>query len=278
MRVIRLTIAIPVLISLNNLSLVNYSLMRPGLEILRNLLLFASFDGESLARLNELGDLARVGPGEVLFKQGAPAAELTILLSGYVTMLRAQADGGEALIDVVEPVRPLAFATVLLGMAAETSAKTISSCRLIVLPAVELRSMIAAAPQLSPPFLDYALSEARELGSELTQLKLRSSAQRLAAYLLARIEDPEVVPARFALPYDKRFLAGKIGCSQENLSRAFAALRSLGVNSQQGVVVIRDVAALRDFARIAGPHTAAPAPVAAPTAASSARRHSQWIP
>jgi CRP/FNR family transcriptional activator FtrB len=240
--------------------------MRPGLEILRTLRLFASFDDELLGRLNELGDLARVGPGEVLFKQGAPADELTILLSGYVTMSRAEAEGGEALLDVVEPVRPLAFATVVLGLPAETGAKTVTSCRLIVLPAAELRSMIAAAPRLSLPFLEHALSEARELGLELTQLKLRSSAQRLAAYLLARIDDPAILPARFVLPYEKRFLAGKIGCSQENLSRAFAALRPLGVESQQGVVVVRDVAALREFARIAGPRAAAPAPAAVLTA------------
>jgi CRP-like cAMP-binding protein len=227
--------------------------MRPGLETLRKLRLFASFDDELLGKLNELADLARVGPGEVIFGEGDPANELNILLSGYVTMSRAQAAGGDALTDVVGPVRPLAFATVLLGLPAEIGAKTVTSCRLIVLPATELRGMIATAPGLSLPFLDHALSEARDLALESAQLKLRSSAQRLAEYLLGLIEDPEVLPARFVLPFEKRFLAGKIGCSQENLSRAFAALRRIGVDTQQAVVVVRDVAALRDFARIGGP-------------------------
>ena len=90
----------------------------------------------------------------------------------------------------------------------------------------------------------------REQTLELCHMKLRSSAQRLAAFLLRLAEDTDVRPARFVLPYEKRFLAAKIGCTQENLSRAFAALRPLGVESQRGAVVISDVEALRTFARL----------------------------
>jgi CRP-like cAMP-binding protein len=156
----------------------------------------------------------------------------------------------------------------LLGLPAEIGAKTVTSSRLIVLPAAELRATIAAVPRLALPFLDHALTEARDLALESAQLKLRSSAQRLAEYLLSLIDDPETLPARFVLPYEKRFLAGKIGCSQENLSRAFAALRRLGVETQQAVVVVRDVAALRDFARIAPPRGSGRA-AAAPRAVAS---------
>jgi hypothetical protein len=81
-------------------------------------------------------------------------------------------------------------------------------------------------------------------------MKLRSSAQRLAAFLLRLADGTDVRPARFVLPYEKRFLAAKIGCTQENLSRAFAALRSVGVDSLRGAVVISDVEALRTFARL----------------------------
>ena len=226
--------------------------MRPGLDTLRALPLFASFDEELLLKLNDLSDLARIGPGEVLFTEGDPADQLYILQSGYVTICRMQADGGEALTDIVGAVRPLAFATVLLDLPAQFGAKTVTSCRVVMIPTGELRAIIDAKPLLCMPFLDYALTEARELELVAAQLKLRPAAQRLAEYLLGLIDDPELSPARFVLPYEKRFLAGKIGCSQENLSRAFAALRRIGVDTQQGVVVVRDVGALRDFARIGG--------------------------
>jgi len=50
------------------------------------------------------------------------------------------------------------------------------------------------------------------------------------------------------LPFEKRFLAARIGCSQVNLSRAFTALRAVGVSTRAGVVVIKEIPVLRDYA------------------------------
>ncbi len=128
-----------------------------------------------------------------------------------------------------------------------------TSARLVVIPASTLRAMVRARPELALPFLDHAFAALLEQGLELCNMKLRSSVQRLAAYLLGLAGDAETDPARFVLPYEKRFLAAKIGCSQENLSRAFAALRRLGVETKSSLVVIKDVAALREYAGLTPP-------------------------
>jgi CRP/FNR family transcriptional activator FtrB len=70
------------------------------------------------------------------------------------------------------------------------------------------------------------------------------------------VSEAEPGPARFVLPFEKRLLAARIGCSQENLSRAFAALRRIGVETQRGVVVIRHLTALRAFAAQSAPEHA----------------------
>jgi CRP-like cAMP-binding protein len=221
--------------------------VRPGIETLAALPLLTAFSASQIAALNNLADMARLGPDEVLFGEGDRLGELHILLAGFV----AETHGGNdehAITDIIGPVGPIGFASPMLGAASPTSARTITSARLIVLPAAELRAMIQAKPALALPFLDHALTGMRELSRELCDMKLRSSVQRLAAFLLGLAEDPEVSPARFVLPYEKRFLAAKIGCMRENLSRAFAALHSHGVETQQGVVVLRDVPGLRAFA------------------------------
>jgi hypothetical protein len=74
------------------------------------------------------------------------------------------------------------------------------------------------------------------------------SVQREALFLLEMVDEPGMVPARFVLPYEKRFIAAKRGSSQENLSRAFAALRQVGVKSKNGIVVIKDPGTLSAFA------------------------------
>ena len=108
--------------------------------------------------------------------------------------------------------------------------------------------MIRDDPALGPRLLDYSLHEAHLLVQDIYALKLRSAAQRLAVYLLGRVNESDLSPARFVLPFEKRMLAARIGCSQENLSRAFAALRPIGVATQRGIVVVRDLTALRVFA------------------------------
>ena len=52
------------------------------------------------------------------------------------------------------------------------------------------------------------------------------------------------------LPYEKQLLAGKIGCTKEYLARAFATLRSYGVETKSGIIVLGDVPRLRAFADI----------------------------
>jgi CRP/FNR family transcriptional activator FtrB len=221
--------------------------MKPGVEALRAIPLFAAFPPAVLTRLNDTADLARLGPDEVLFREGDRLAELNIVVSGFVGETHGK-NGESAMADVIGPVGAIGFASAMLGAASPTGAKTITSARLIVIPAPELRATILAKPGIALPFLDHALAGMRDQTLELCSLKLRSSVQRLAGFLLGLVEDAEISPARFVLPYEKRFLAAKIGCTKENLSRAFAALHRHGVETQQGVVVLRDVPGLRAFA------------------------------
>ncbi len=232
--------------------------MKPGIEALTALPLFAAFSAAQIAALNNVADLARLGPDEVLFREGDQLAELNILLAGFVAETHGK-NGEHAITDVIGPVRPIGFASTMLGAASPTGARTITSARLITIPAPELRAMIRTKPALALPFLDHALAGMREQTLELCAMKLRSSVQRLAGFLLGLVEEQEISPARFVLPYEKRFLAAKIGCTQENLSRAFAVLRSHGVETQQGVVVLRDVPGLRAFAGLPTAAVAAPA-------------------
>jgi CRP/FNR family transcriptional activator FtrB len=221
--------------------------MRPGSDALKALPFFSALAPEDLASLNEVADLARVGPHEVLFSQGDRLQELTILTTGFVTETAGE-PSDQAFTNVHSPVALIGVASALLGVPAGAGARTISSSRLIIIPAIPLRQMIQARSQLGLALLEHTLDTGQQLAKELMQLKLRSAAQRLAGFLLELIIDPDVTPARFILPFEKQFLAGKIGCSQENLSRAFATLRGVGVETQRSIVVLRDIAALKAFA------------------------------
>ena len=82
---------------------------------------------------------------------------------------------------------------------------------------------------------------------QVCDLKLRTTAQRLGCYLLALTDETAANTVSLRLPFDKRLLAARLGCRQENLSRAFAALRRLGVETHGARVILHDIASLRDY-------------------------------
>jgi len=226
--------------------------MRPGIEQLRELTLFADLDEDQLSAINEVADLARIGPQEVLFRQGDRLSELTVLTAGFVAetvVTRAT----ETVMGVISAPHPIALSATVLGMPSTTGARTITSVRLILVPTGTIRDLLLTKHTFCRGFLDQALLALHSLSDDIVRLKLCSAARRLAMFLLELVSDPNEKPARFVLPFEKRFLAGKIGCSHENLSRAFAALRPLGVETQRGVVVVQDLARLREFAGIGLP-------------------------
>jgi CRP-like cAMP-binding protein len=207
---------------------------------------------KDLAALDHSADLVRFGPGETLFQAGDLLGELNYLLIGQIGATDPQSALDDTLVDIQLPVRPLCLPAVLLGLPAPVGAYTLTAGRLITLPAYRLREMILRSPGLVRSFLDGALREAHEQAHDIRSLKLQSSVQRLAAYLCGLIKDPNESPARIVLPFEKRRLAARIGCKEENLSRAFKALRQFGVVTQRNAVIARDVPALRAFASAAG--------------------------
>ena len=81
---------------------------------------------------------------------------------------------------------------------------------------------------------------------QIEQLTVRSSAQRLADFLL-RLIPPETERANLQLPWDKALVAARLGMQPETLSRSLAKLRSLGVETKGAQVTIRNMPTLRQF-------------------------------
>jgi CRP/FNR family transcriptional activator FtrB len=222
--------------------------MRPGIDALRGIPLFAACTDEVLARLNDGADLARLGPDEPLFREGDHLDELNVLISGHAITTCLQSNGSDIAADVIAPIRPIALPEALRGGLAPFGARTATAARVIVIAAPVLRRMIQRVPTLRTALLDHALDDLQELTVQNYRLKLRTAAQRLADYLLSMIKEPDVNPARFVLPFEKRLLAAKLGCSKETLSRMFDALQPIGVTTRDKSVVVGSVSTLREYA------------------------------
>ena len=77
------------------------------------------------------------------------------------------------------------------------------------------------------------------LAQQVEQLKAQTGVQRLAEFLVS-LCPRDGGECTIALPYDKILIAGRLGLKPESLSRAFAKLRSVGVDVHASHVVVRD--------------------------------------
>jgi CRP/FNR family transcriptional activator FtrB len=119
------------------------------------------------------------------------------------------------------------------------SARTLERSQIVMIPVADVRVALRHDP-------DFAMAAMRELANgyrtfvrHAKDLKLRSSQERLAAYILHQSRCSGDA-ATIVLPVEKRHLASYLGMTPENLSRSMKALQDHGVAVQGMRVTIID--------------------------------------
>lgn len=220
--------------------------LRP--DALKKIPLFSRLNNSVLNRIGGISTIVAVPAGEVLMNRGEIADNLNFLLEGRVTLTAAAIDGSSAVVDVLQPVSGVALATVLGDLPCPVTAQAVVASLLLIVTAAPLRALISHAPALAGAVMRDVASDFGALMRQVMDLKLRSTPQRLGCYLLEQVAEARTDRADFRLPFDKGLLAARLGCRQENLSRAFATLRDVGVETHGARVILHDVSALRDYA------------------------------
>jgi CRP/FNR family transcriptional regulator, transcriptional activator FtrB len=219
-----------------------------AVDLIGTVPLFDRLDAPLRARIEAITDVATADAGQVLSQQGTMAEYLYVLLQGQVALSSTAADGTTALVEVLHPIDHFVLASVLTRLPNLMSARTVTRCRLLAINAVRLLDLVEHEAPLANALLRSVSREFRTMVRQVRDLKLRTAAQRLGCYLLALVKDGEAVKADLRLPFDKGLLAARLGCRQENLSRAFAALRAYGVETHGSRVILHDIPRLKALA------------------------------
>jgi CRP/FNR family transcriptional regulator, transcriptional activator FtrB len=209
------------------------------------------FDRLELAlqhRIEAVTEIITVGADNVLSRQGEMPEFLHVLLEGQVTLTSTAADGTSALVEVLHPMDHFVLASVLGRLPYLMTARTVGPARLLAIDAPGLLEIVKSEAAVANALLRSVSHEFRTMVRQVRDLKLRTAAQRLGCYLLARVKDGTANKAEFRLPFDKGLLAARLGCRQENLSRAFATLRSYGVETHGARVILHDIPRLKALA------------------------------
>lgn len=223
------------------------SLAPTDLDVVRRIPVFKGLKALMIERLIAPATVSLLREGDVLFRQGDPALNFFILVSGWVKLYRVTVAGDAAVIHVFKTGESLAEAVAFTGNPYPASAEAVSEARVVRIPADHVIRCIRDVPEIALAMIASTSQHLHHLVEQVEQLKAQTGVQRVAEFL-ASLCPTDHGSCTIALPYDKALIAGRLGLKPESLSRAFAKLRPVGVEVRAAHVAVKDVGKLRQLA------------------------------
>ena len=205
---------------------------------IRGLPLFRTMARDSLETLLRGAYLQTFPPQVQLIAEGDDSDFLHVLTEGAVELF-ASWNRRETTMAVLAPVASFILAATISDRPYLMSARTMEKSRVALIPGEDVRRVFSEDREFATAIVMELAGSFRSSTRHAKDLKLRSSVERLANYLL-RFDAQTGSTGTFELPTEKRLLASQLGMTPENLSRAFAALRPYGVTvSAQRVSIVK---------------------------------------
>jgi CRP/FNR family transcriptional activator FtrB len=205
--------------------------------------LLSGLPRQRLDRLLQFASMQRYPRGTALFEEGDYADKLHVVVSGTVEIFSAcrGREWGLFLMNSGDVLMPVA---VLYSEPYLSSARTVSSSRVLLLDAERVRQEAAASAQFCLRLGRSVAGQLRMTMRQVLELKCRNAAQRLGSFLL-KLADKEGTTAE--LPMPKRNLAARIGMTPETLSRTLQVLADNGLQVRGRQIIVRDRGRIEDF-------------------------------
>ncbi|WP_275099986.1 cyclic nucleotide-binding domain-containing protein [Sedimenticola hydrogenitrophicus] len=216
-------------------------------KLLEQIPLFADMSHEDLERVAQHTEELVCEKGNYLFREGDKANDLYVLLSGLAQMTARGPEGQQTVIEIIYPGDSFILAAVISGKRFLMSAEVVKRSQVLKIPGTALTELIRNGGDFGLSMLATLSTQYRSMVRQVKNQRLRTTAQRVAAFLLDLAYDQGRGENRITLPHSKKMLAALLGMSQEGLSRTFTALREQGVVIDHKQVQIESIIKLRRF-------------------------------
>lgn len=173
-----------------------------------------------------------------LITEGTPSEFMHVVLSGTVDLYSGW-NGRESSMATIRPVEAFILSATICDAPYLLSARALEDCRIALIPSHDVRRVFDADPSFARTIVSVMARDFRAVIKVHKDLKLRTSNERLANYLL-RQQRLAGGAAEFDLRFEKRRLASLLGMTPESLSRAFRRLNSHGVVVNGSRITIGD--------------------------------------
>jgi len=213
---------------------------------IRSLNLFAEMEQRSFEALMRGAYVQNFPPRIDLIAEGETPDFLHVVLTGSVDLFSGW-NGRETSMATVRPVSTFILAATVKNAPYLMSARTLEKSRIALLPSEDVRAIFDPDSAFARAIVTELAQCYRAVVKNTKDLKLRTSLERLANYLLR--QRSQTGSNEFDLKMEKRRLASFLGMTPENLSRAFKGLEPYGVDVKGSHITISNPDDLAHFAR-----------------------------
>ena len=213
---------------------------------IRDLRLFADMEEANFDALMRGAYVQNFPPRIVLIREEDPPDFLHIVLTGSIDLYTSW-NGRESSMATVRPISTFILAATVNDLPYLMSARTLERSRIALVPSTNVRTAFSNDPAFARAIVSELAQCYRSVIKNTKDLKLRTSLERLANYLLR--QQLRTGSTEFDLTMEKRRLASFLGMTPENLSRAFKGLEPYGVKVAANHIMITNLDELTRFAK-----------------------------
>jgi CRP-like cAMP-binding protein len=189
--------------------------------------------------------------GHVVASRGERLPGVLVLASGFAKLVLQGSRREGKVLRVVTAGEMFGAESALLGRPAPYDAVSMGDCKLVVIPAQAIFSLMDLEPRFARSVVKMLSEGNFELLAEIEAATLRRGAQRLASYLGSLVPvDAPAGPCTVRLPVSKTVVAARLGLKKETLSRLFRQLAAEGlIEVSRSEITILDRERLGEIAR-----------------------------
>lgn len=216
-------------------------------QTLRECRLFSGLDENDFNLLTQNRRIVEFPPSQSLFQQGEPAEAFYVVLAGWATLYRDQANGNRIVIHLLGPGESFAEALISTDdLHYPVSAEAASTLRVARFDIKTYRELVTRNPRLALAVISAVFKQLRGLVDQIEHHNGWSPRRRIAGFLLrmCRTGEGEI---HFELPIEQQLIAARLSMTASTFSREIARLSEVGVEARRGQIAIHDAARLAKF-------------------------------
>jgi CRP/FNR family transcriptional regulator, transcriptional activator FtrB len=190
------------------------------------------------ARLIASTTLRQYRSGDLIVRQGDLLEGLHIVHRGLVDLahVRGEHECGVLLLAAKDLLLP---ATALFHERSIVSARALTTTKIMVLNSAVINQVMSETRVLADNLMKALAGQWRMVVRNVLDLDCRTSAQRLASFLL-RLVDLQPESGAPILPIPKRHVAARLGMTPETLSRMLQVVADNGIYLRGRTIIVRD--------------------------------------